>query len=56
MKKVKVGNKEFLVADVNGNYYAMRSKCTHTGGDLSQGSYFWKTEIYFGKPKMWHVV
>ena len=21
--------------------------------DVPQGSYFWKTEIYFGKPKMW---
>jgi len=38
MKKVKVGDKEFLVANVNGNYYAMGSKCTHTEGDLSQGS------------------
>jgi nitrite reductase/ring-hydroxylating ferredoxin subunit len=38
MKKVKVGDKEFLATDVNGNYYAMRSKCTHAGGDLSQSS------------------
>jgi nitrite reductase/ring-hydroxylating ferredoxin subunit len=38
MKKVKVGDKEFLVASVNGNYYAIGSKCTHAGGDLSQGS------------------
>ena len=38
MKKVKVGDKEFLVANVNGNYYAIGSKCTHAGGDLSQGS------------------
>jgi len=38
MKKVKVGDKEFLVANVNGNYYAIRNKCTHAGGDLSQGS------------------
>ena len=38
MKKVKVVDKEFLVANVNGNYYAIGSKCTHAGGDLSQGS------------------
>ena len=38
MKKVSVGDKEFLIANVNGKYYAIGARCTHAGGDLSQGS------------------
>jgi nitrite reductase/ring-hydroxylating ferredoxin subunit len=38
MKMFKVGEKEYLVANVNGNYYAIGNRCTHAGGDLSQGS------------------
>jgi nitrite reductase/ring-hydroxylating ferredoxin subunit len=38
MMKVKVGDKEFLVVNVNGNYYAIGNRCTHAGGDLSKGS------------------
>jgi nitrite reductase/ring-hydroxylating ferredoxin subunit len=38
MKIVKVGDKEVLIANVNGNYYAIGNKCTHAGGNLSQGS------------------
>ena len=37
MKKVKFLDREILIANVNGNYYAIGNKCTHTGGDLSQG-------------------
>jgi nitrite reductase/ring-hydroxylating ferredoxin subunit len=37
MKAVKLEGKEILIANVNGNYYAIGNKCTHTGGDLSQG-------------------
>lgn len=38
MKKVTVNEKEILIANVNGNYYAIGNQCTHHGGDLSQGS------------------
>jgi len=38
MKMVKVENKEILIANVDGNYYAIANRCTHKGGDLSKGS------------------
>jgi len=38
MKMFKVGEKEYLVANVNGNYYAMSIRCTHANADLSKGS------------------
>jgi len=38
MKKVIVENKEFLIINVDGKYYAIGARCTHAGGDLSQGS------------------
>jgi nitrite reductase/ring-hydroxylating ferredoxin subunit len=38
MKIFKVGEKECLVANVKGNYYAIGNRCTHAKGDLSQGS------------------
>ena len=37
MKKVTLDDKEILIANVNGNYYAIGNECTHFGGDLSQG-------------------
>ena len=37
MKKVTIEGNEILVANVNGNYYAVSSECTHYGGDLSEG-------------------
>jgi len=37
MKAVKLEDKEILIANVNGNYYAIGNRCTHAGGDLSQG-------------------
>jgi len=37
MKAVKLEDKEILIANVNGNYYAINDRCTHAGGDLSQG-------------------
>jgi len=36
-KAIKVQGKEVMIANVNGNYYAIGSFCTHAGGDLSQG-------------------
>lgn len=38
MKMVKLEGKEILIANVDGNYYAMGNRCTHAGGDLSKGS------------------
>jgi nitrite reductase/ring-hydroxylating ferredoxin subunit len=38
MKMFKVEAKEYLVANVNGNYYAIGNRCTHANADLSQGS------------------
>jgi nitrite reductase/ring-hydroxylating ferredoxin subunit len=38
MKMVKLEGKEILIANVNGNYYAIANKCTHKNGDLSKGS------------------
>jgi len=37
MKSVKLKGKEILIVNVNGNYYAIDNKCTHSGGDLSKG-------------------
>jgi 3-phenylpropionate/trans-cinnamate dioxygenase ferredoxin component len=36
-KAFKVEGKDVLVANVNGNFYAVALKCTHMGGDLSKG-------------------
>jgi nitrite reductase/ring-hydroxylating ferredoxin subunit len=37
MKKVILNDQEILVVNVDGNYYAVSSVCTHFGGDLSEG-------------------
>ena len=37
MKKITLDDKEILVANVNGNYYAVGNECTHFGGYLSEG-------------------
>jgi len=34
----RIGEKEYLIANVNGTYYAMGNRCTHANADLSQGS------------------
>lgn len=38
MKSVKLDQKEILVVNVDGKYFAIGNKCTHKGGDLSKGS------------------
>jgi nitrite reductase/ring-hydroxylating ferredoxin subunit len=38
MKMVKLSGEEVLIANVDGNYYAIGNKCTHLGGDLSRGT------------------
>ena len=37
MKATKVEDKEILIVNLNENYYAIGNRCTHAGGDLSQG-------------------
>ena len=37
MKTVKLAEKEVLVVNVNGVYYAIGNICTHMHGELSQG-------------------
>ena len=38
MKAVKLKNKEILVANVDGTYYAIGGRCPHAKGDLSEGA------------------
>jgi len=38
MKVFKLAEKEILIANVNGNYYAIANRCTHKNGDPSKGS------------------
>jgi len=38
MKSFKIKDKEILIANVNGKYYAIGNSCTHKGGDLSKGT------------------
>lgn len=38
VKKVILQGKEILISNINGDYYAIDSVCTHFGGDLSQGT------------------
>ena len=38
MKKVTLGELAVLIANVNGNYYAVDNMCTHFGGNLSEGA------------------
>jgi nitrite reductase/ring-hydroxylating ferredoxin subunit len=38
MKAVKLGEKEVLIANVNGTFYAIGNRCTHMRGELSKGT------------------
>lgn len=38
MKALKVGDKDVLLANLGGKFYAIGWKCTHMGGDLSKGT------------------
>ena len=38
MKMIKLEGKEILIANVDGKYYAIGNRCTHSGGNLSKGS------------------
>ena len=37
MKVCSAGNKQLLVSNVDGKFYAIDNTCTHMGGDLSRG-------------------
>jgi len=37
MKSFPAGDKQVLIANVGGKYYAMNGICTHAGGNLSKG-------------------
>ena len=60
MKGIKINEKNILVTNIAGKYYAMGAKCTHAGGDLSKGKmdgnivicprHGAKFEIITGKP------
>ncbi len=38
MLKVKIKEKEILIVNVDGKYYAIDNKCSNDGGDLSIGT------------------
>ena len=38
IKTVKLGEKEILIANLDGKYYAIGNRCTHRGGELSKGT------------------
>jgi len=38
MKSFKLGEKEILIANVNGAFYAIGSICTHMNGETSKGT------------------
>ena len=38
MKTFKLGSKEVLIINVNGQYYAIGNNCTHQGGNISNGT------------------
>jgi len=37
MKLVTSGNKDILITNIDGRFFAIGGKCTHAGGDLSKG-------------------
>ena len=37
MKLFTIGDKNILIANFEGIYYAINGRCTHMGGDLSKG-------------------
>ena len=38
MKKIPFKGTDILIANINGNYYAIEDKCPHMKGDLSGGN------------------
>jgi 3-phenylpropionate/trans-cinnamate dioxygenase ferredoxin subunit len=37
MKSLRVNDKELVIVNVDGNFYALAGRCPHMGGSLSQG-------------------
>jgi 3-phenylpropionate/trans-cinnamate dioxygenase ferredoxin subunit len=38
MKKVRIGDRDLLLARAGDRYYAAENRCPHMGGDLSKGT------------------
>lgn len=38
LKLVKAANKDIVIANIDGNFYAMDNWCTHEEGNLSEGT------------------
>ena len=38
MQLFKIDDKNILICNLDGKFYAMNGKCTHMGGDLSKGN------------------
>jgi len=38
MKAVKIGKKDILITNINGQYHAIGNICTHFGGELDKGT------------------
>jgi nitrite reductase/ring-hydroxylating ferredoxin subunit len=38
LKLVKIAGKDMVIANVDGNFYAMNNWCTHEEGNLSEGT------------------
>ncbi|MGI0075551.1 MAG: Rieske (2Fe-2S) protein [Nitrosotalea sp.] len=38
IQKVTIDGKDLLIANIDGNYYAVNDTCTHAGASLSEGS------------------
>ena len=46
MMRVTVNDQKILLANVNGNYYAIGDKCTHRGCQLSKGKLQGETVVF----------
>ncbi|HXU96325.1 MAG TPA: Rieske 2Fe-2S domain-containing protein, partial [Candidatus Nitrosotalea sp.] len=38
IQKATIDGKDILVANIDGNYYAINDTCTHAGASLSEGN------------------
>ena len=43
MQSFKVGDRQILIANLDGKFYALNNICPHAGGDLSKGKLEGKT-------------
>lgn len=52
MKHVEINGKEILIANIDGNYYAVSDRCGHSNASLSRGNlkgnvHFLKGNVHF---------